>query len=172
MSRARGAPVGAIVRSAMAAGSKWPIVGLCRVTSLLGDAWSWVDGNPARFAAREIEDGQVTPADSDELSVSAEQVPRLIPGGIRNNLKNVSRAECKLQVQSALPQLHRLHGYLRKPAIDFGLRVHGGRKAKLLTVIVTCESYAPRFDKPPKTRNHKTHVIVEGNHPLVITPRE
>src|SRR5262245_17721668 len=119
-----------------------------------------------------VEDGQLTPANGDEPAARVGQVPRLIPRGIRNDLKDVSAIEAQLQVQSAFPKFDGRYRCLRKAAVDFRGCVHRGREAKLMAVILTGDSDSARFDQTPEAGNDQVYALVEVKHPIELTARE
>ena len=66
--------------------------------------------------------------------------------------------------------LDRFYGRMRKTPVDFVGNIHGRWKAELMPVILIGEPYMTNFDQTPQASRCKTHVPVEPEHPLVLTP--
>jgi len=84
----------------------------------------------------------------------------------------VSRAEAKLEVESALTQLDRFDGHIFKSPVDFDSCVYRCRMTKLMAVILIGESYTTTFEQAPQASRYESHLHIDHKHPIVITPRE
>jgi hypothetical protein len=115
---------------------------------------------------------QLAPTYGYELAACIPHVPCLVSGRCGKNLKNVTRAKSKFQVEKSFSKFDRLYRSLGKAAADFQRCVYWCWKTKLMTVVLACASYSTIFDEPPKTFNNETRIGVENEFPIELPPRD